>query len=197
VNELGKFLEELRGKMSLRAAAEKSGLSHTYIRDLENGINRSTKAPIKPTPETLKRLADAYNYPYEDLMIKAGYINKYDKLILNVVEDVDVQEMEDSRNLSIIFSRDKLDLASHPKQNKLLTLDQDVKDEVIRQIMQLAIESDTNFHNVKLFDLSNDEFILNIPMYYKGMELTHDEKVEFLAIVRGIFDARLALKGKK
>lgn len=72
--EFGLFLENLRGKLSLREAAEKSGLSHAYIRDLELGKNRKTKAPISPTPETLKRLADAYNYDYEELMIKAGYI---------------------------------------------------------------------------------------------------------------------------
>jgi len=75
-NELGLFLEKLRGKMSLRLAAEKSGLSHTYIRDLELGVNRSTKAPIKPTPETLKRLSEAYNFQYEELMKKAGYIDE-------------------------------------------------------------------------------------------------------------------------
>ncbi|UJF34399.1 hypothetical protein [Paenibacillus hexagrammi] len=36
-NSFGKFLEQLRGKMSLRKAASKSGLSHAYIRDLELG----------------------------------------------------------------------------------------------------------------------------------------------------------------
>jgi HTH-type transcriptional regulator, competence development regulator len=73
-NELGKFLEELRGKLSLRDAAEKSGLSHTYIRDLELGVNRKTKAPIRPSADTLKQLADAYNYPVSELLKKAGYL---------------------------------------------------------------------------------------------------------------------------
>lgn len=72
-NELGVFLEKLRGKMSLREAAKRSGLSHAYIRDLENGVNRVTKTIIRPTPETLSKLANAYNYSYEDLMFKAGY----------------------------------------------------------------------------------------------------------------------------
>ncbi|UJF31657.1 helix-turn-helix domain-containing protein [Paenibacillus hexagrammi] len=72
----GKFLETLRGKMSLREAAHKSGLSHAYIRDLELERNRSTNEKIKPSPVTLKKLSDAYNYSYTELMEKAGYLEK-------------------------------------------------------------------------------------------------------------------------
>lgn len=79
-NELGKFLENLRGKITLRDVAKKSGLSHTYIRDIELGINRKTKSPINPSPETLKRLAEAYNFPYEELMKKAGYLSNNDPI---------------------------------------------------------------------------------------------------------------------
>jgi transcriptional regulator with XRE-family HTH domain len=74
----GKFLESLRGKMSLREAAHKSGLSHAYIRDLELERNRSTNEKIKPSPVTLKKLSDAYNYSYTELMDKAGYLEKED-----------------------------------------------------------------------------------------------------------------------
>ncbi|GGI45743.1 hypothetical protein GCM10008018_13680 [Paenibacillus marchantiophytorum] len=70
----GKFLESLRGKMSLREAAHKSGLSHAYIRDLELERNRSTNEKINPSPITLKKLSDAYNISYTDLMSKAGYL---------------------------------------------------------------------------------------------------------------------------
>ncbi|OCT11914.1 transcriptional regulator [Paenibacillus pectinilyticus] len=72
----GKFLESLRGKMSLREAASKSGLSHAYIRDLELERNRSTNEKIKPSPVTLKKLSDAYKFSYTDLMEKAGYLEK-------------------------------------------------------------------------------------------------------------------------
>lgn len=72
----GKFLESLRGKMSLREAANKSGLSHAYIRDLELERNRSTNEKIKPSPVTLKKLSDAYKFSYTDLMEKAGYLEK-------------------------------------------------------------------------------------------------------------------------
>ncbi|MFD0697933.1 helix-turn-helix domain-containing protein [Paenibacillus sp. GCM10027628] len=75
-NSFGKFLEELRGKMSLRKAAIKSGLSHAYIRDLELGRNRTTNDMIKPSPDTLKKLSQAYHYPYTDLLTKAGYLEE-------------------------------------------------------------------------------------------------------------------------
>ncbi|TXK86098.1 helix-turn-helix domain-containing protein [Paenibacillus sp. N3.4] len=74
----GKFLESLRGKMSLREAAHKSGLSHAYIRDLELQRNRSTNEKIKPSPVTLRKLSDAYKFSYTELMEKAGYLEKED-----------------------------------------------------------------------------------------------------------------------
>ncbi|UKS24765.1 helix-turn-helix domain-containing protein [Paenibacillus sp. HWE-109] len=75
-NQFGKFLETLRGKISLRKVANKCGLSHAYIRDLELGRNRTTNDVIKPSPDTLRKLAQAYQYPYTDLLIKAGYLEE-------------------------------------------------------------------------------------------------------------------------
>lgn len=60
--------------MTLREAAKRSGLSHSYISSLEQGKHPRTKAPISPSPESLKGLSAAYNYPYEELMIIAGHI---------------------------------------------------------------------------------------------------------------------------
>ena len=74
MNELGDLLSKLRGDRSLREIGEITGLSHTYISDVEKGYRRGSKKPLKPSPDTLKRLASAYNYPYEDLMKIAGYL---------------------------------------------------------------------------------------------------------------------------
>jgi transcriptional regulator with XRE-family HTH domain len=62
--------------MSLREASQKSGLSHSYIAALEQDKRPGTKAPISPSPESLKRLSEAYGFPYEELMIKAGYLSE-------------------------------------------------------------------------------------------------------------------------
>lgn len=78
MEKIGQFLNKLRlnEKMNLREAAEKSGLSHSYIRYLEIGGRPGSDTPINATPETLKKLAKAYNYPYIDLLEKAGYIDE-------------------------------------------------------------------------------------------------------------------------
>jgi transcriptional regulator with XRE-family HTH domain len=74
--KIGEFLKELRTEKGLkfREAAEKSGLSHSYIRYIEIGKRPGSGTPINPTPDTLKRLADAYDYPYEKLLEIAGYL---------------------------------------------------------------------------------------------------------------------------
>ncbi|MDP9676937.1 transcriptional regulator with XRE-family HTH domain [Paenibacillus jamilae] len=74
MEHFGSFLKSIRGDMSLRKAAEKSGLSHTYISFLEKGEHPKTHKPISPTPDTLKALANAYEYSYEDLLSRAGYL---------------------------------------------------------------------------------------------------------------------------
>lgn len=51
--ELGKLLRELRGKKSLRDAAELTGLSHNYIKVLEKGGGSSTKFPTQPSKNYL------------------------------------------------------------------------------------------------------------------------------------------------
>ena len=43
-------------------------------------------------------------------------------------------------------------------------------------------------------DLTDEEIMNQVDMYYDGMKLTEQEKKEFLAIVRGIFSVRRASK---
>lgn len=94
MNELGNFLKELRGKRSLREVANLTNLSHTYIADVENGFRRGTNKPIKPSPETLKKLSEAYNYSYFDLMEKAGYLDdltESEKQPLSIEKELDLK----------------------------------------------------------------------------------------------------------
>lgn len=72
---LGKYLRSLRGNESLRSVSERSGnkLSHSYISDIEKGLSRRGNE-VKPSPETLKTLADVYNADYHYLMELAGYL---------------------------------------------------------------------------------------------------------------------------
>lgn len=76
-NELGKYLKELRGKLSLREVSQRtnSALSHSYIGDLEKGKNARGN-PTRPTPDALKILANVYGTSYEKLLKLAGYLDK-------------------------------------------------------------------------------------------------------------------------
>lgn len=77
MSDINKLLRDMRKekKLSLRAAAEKSGLSHSYIDSLEKGIHPKTKTPIKPSPDSLRLLSSAYDVSYKDLMDAAGYLD--------------------------------------------------------------------------------------------------------------------------
>lgn len=72
---LGEFLKELRGDEGLRDAAERMDITYSYLAMLERGKNRRTGNPIKPTPETLQQIANAYKYDYLKLIEVAGFSN--------------------------------------------------------------------------------------------------------------------------
>lgn len=76
-NELGKLLESVRKekKLSLREAASLTGLGHSYIRDLELGINRKTGKKVVPSINSLQKIANAYHLDTYELLIKAGLID--------------------------------------------------------------------------------------------------------------------------
>lgn len=67
-----------RGK-SLGKLAQKAGLSHQYVYDLGKGVNPKTGYYIEPTVETLRKLSDALDIPFVDLMIRIGYLEESDQ----------------------------------------------------------------------------------------------------------------------
>ncbi|MDP4183030.1 MAG: helix-turn-helix transcriptional regulator [Bacillota bacterium] len=60
---------------SLREFSEKCGLSHTYIKNLEETDPRTGKE-IVPTVESLDKIARALNMSLEELLKEIGYIKK-------------------------------------------------------------------------------------------------------------------------
>jgi len=69
---LGELLKELRGDEVLRDAAKRMDITYSYLAMLERGRDRRTGNPIKPTPETLQRIANAYKCDYVKLIELAG-----------------------------------------------------------------------------------------------------------------------------
>lgn len=58
MNKLSKFVREKRGDMSLRDFAHLCGdISHTQIDSIERGVDPRTGKPVKPTVETLAKIA--------------------------------------------------------------------------------------------------------------------------------------------
>ncbi|MDA2392150.1 helix-turn-helix transcriptional regulator [Bacillus cereus] len=73
MNDFGQLLRELRGNHSLREMANLIGISHVQLSNLEKGVDPRTGKFNRPSLETIKKLAKAYNYDYETLINKAGY----------------------------------------------------------------------------------------------------------------------------
>jgi transcriptional regulator with XRE-family HTH domain len=70
MQELSNYLEKLRGKMSIRQVAEKTGISNAYLSQLESGKRNN------PHPDVLKKLAKFYGIPVIEFLKKAGYLDQ-------------------------------------------------------------------------------------------------------------------------
>ncbi|MCX7749091.1 MAG: helix-turn-helix domain-containing protein [Clostridia bacterium] len=77
MNNLGELFRQIRinKNWSIREAAKKMGISYSYLSILEKGVDPRTGKDSNPKPDTLRIISKAYDYPYEDLMKAAGYIN--------------------------------------------------------------------------------------------------------------------------
>jgi len=86
MSDFGDYLRSLREqqKMSLREVAAKTGVSVSYITQIEN---RRRKAP---GPDVLKRLAPAYNVPVRDLLKAAGYLDDIEPIRPSMSEEEEI-----------------------------------------------------------------------------------------------------------
>ena len=78
MNNFSNIIKEKRlaMKLSLRNASRLIGISHTYLNNLEKGVDRRTGIKNKPTPETLQLIATAYDLDYNYLLQSCGYIEE-------------------------------------------------------------------------------------------------------------------------
>ncbi len=87
MGDIGEYLRSLREgqKLSLREAAARTGVSVSYITQIENGKRKA------PGPEVLKKLAPAYNVAVRDLLKAAGYMDDIQEMksILSDEEEVE------------------------------------------------------------------------------------------------------------
>jgi len=84
--DFGEVIKKIRvdQKLTLKAAAELTGIAEAYLWQLENG-KRET-----PRPETIKKLADGYGVAAQQLLVSAGYLPSSEEF------KADVKKMENS-----------------------------------------------------------------------------------------------------
>ncbi|GFZ30398.1 hypothetical protein CSC2_09240 [Clostridium zeae] len=107
--------------LSLRDAAKLIGISHSYLSTLEKGIDPRNGAPVKPTPETLKRISIAYDAHYDFFMRLAGYyeIEGLDDDFLIENNEKDVEKILE-RIKYILMEADDLTLSGEPISKEAL-----------------------------------------------------------------------------
>lgn len=135
MNNLSKILKDKRKelKLSLRKASELIGISNTYLGNLEKGFDPRTKAPYKPTPETLKLISEAYKIDYNELMIASGY----------VTPDIPIKTY-DNNNIDEGIEDNLNHYRSHQFANMLLELSPKNQERIIDHAKALKLLEDNN-----------------------------------------------------
>ena len=67
--EIGPLLRKLRGDIGLREVGRRTGISNSYLSQIERGDRR-------PGPSVLKRLAALYDVDVQDLLKRAGFLDE-------------------------------------------------------------------------------------------------------------------------
>jgi transcriptional regulator with XRE-family HTH domain len=99
--DFGKYLRKLRKekKLTVRQLDLYSGVSHSYISQIERGARGI------PSPEILLKLSKALNVEYEELMKAAGYIRdnkkESDYPLSEQQFDFVIKEMERRYNVNL------------------------------------------------------------------------------------------------
>lgn len=90
LRELGTFIREQRSsaEMSLRALADKAGVSNPYLSQIERGLR-------KPSAEILQRVAEALRISAETLYVKAGILDEHsDDLAVRIANDAELSDRQ-------------------------------------------------------------------------------------------------------
>ncbi|MED4403728.1 transcriptional regulator [Metabacillus fastidiosus] len=116
--EFGKFLKRIREEkgLTLREIQELSGVSNSYLSQLENG-----KRGL-PSPDILKKIYQSLDVDYYELMEKAGYI---------VSGHEQIKELRNQ--LQKAYSKIR-ELENNQKANKITTLEKE--NEILRKYIE-------------------------------------------------------------
>ncbi|WP_025691984.1 transcriptional regulator [Paenibacillus zanthoxyli] len=94
-HEFGLYLKRLRESkgLTLSQLAVAAGISGSQISRIENGLRGV------PKPATLRRLAEAMNASYEELMERAGYLQEYEQMAEAIPEWATSKDKRDFKKM--------------------------------------------------------------------------------------------------
>lgn len=110
---IGEYIKKIRLEKGFtsRKLAKGSGVSQPYISQLETGKNTN------PSPEILKKIADALGVPYSDFMEAAGYIDKKTVLEYAILDKIESQELLQGLEMDFeILQSKKKEYLSNPEK---------------------------------------------------------------------------------
>lgn len=115
--QFGLYIKKLRTerKMTIRQLELYSGVSNSYLSQVENG-----KRGI-PSPEIIKKLSKGLKVDYNEMMINAGYVDETD-VDLMTDEEIDEELKEAQKELTVWYKNEPKD-----KRLKLRMLRQMIK----------------------------------------------------------------------
>ncbi|NMM52035.1 helix-turn-helix domain-containing protein [Paenibacillus aquistagni] len=192
-NELGETLQSLRGRMTLREAAEMIGISHTYLSNLEKGDK------TKPSIETLKKIAEAYNYPYATLLIEAGYFDEM-KSDIHQEYNKNIKEMIENL-LEFVKVRPKnKDVESRLKQllkKYIVVSENDSWNDLVSKTTTINDLDDKSTLYQEMYAIHQSvfeddlaDFLCNNTIYYKGVPVKDQDRKVIRSFLDVLFEGR-------
>ena len=100
--EIGPLLRRLRGDTGLREVGRRTGISNSYLSQIERGDRR-------PGPSVLRRLAALYDVDVQDLLRRAGFLDEPEGI---EARDIEPQEVE--RAYQYVLADPKFQVGTRP-----------------------------------------------------------------------------------
>lgn len=201
---LGEFIKELRKEKgyTLREVAEKTGISNTYISNLENGVKDS------PSMETLFKLSRALDVNYTQLLEKSGYINEKDNILtkdeekafeaaafLQSSEELHLiyQQLEKSKSVEerteLLNRKERLEKRISKKWNHYDEIYKNVIEHIKDEVSLLEANNKAFENDLSIPVFVDEQNNINIKVYKKDYVLNPEDTKTLNSMIKGfLFD---------
>ncbi len=102
------FNERTTRGWSLRQAAARIGISHTYLSAIEKEYDPRTGNPVTPSPDSLLKICNAYDIPYQETEQLFKSVNEGD-LIKFMIHQLRILRKTDKKMYHIILNEAEKD----------------------------------------------------------------------------------------